>query len=393
MARQPSQPAELPPGLHGLERSWSRLVQVPDLDGQARTFHVLDSQAGVDAEAELTVLCVHGNPSWSYLWREVVRTAPPGIRVVAPDHLNMGFSERTGSDRMLADRVSDLCALTDELGIDGPVITLAHDWGGPISIGWALSHLPQLKGVVLTNTAVAQPDSGSPPKLITTAGSAALLRTLTERTAAFIRAGLALSRPQPPAEVRDGFLAPYRRAAQRTGIRAFVADIPLRSDHPSFATLEGIADGTKHLIDVPALLLWGTRDPVFGEQYLHDLEDRLPHADVHRFVGAGHFVTEDAPVADAFWDWVRADTRPNRSQLVAAEPLLRADIAVPRLVVERYDDRWRHIDSETFVERTHSVARGLAAIGVRPGDRVATLIPPGIDLTVVLYACWQAGFT
>ncbi|MFW2380923.1 MAG: alpha/beta fold hydrolase, partial [Acidimicrobiales bacterium] len=208
MAESASLPAELPPTLSGIDPSWSRLVDVPGLDGGGRTFHVLDSYADRADKAHLTVLCVHGNPSWSYLWRNVIATAPRGVRVVAPDHLNMGYSERCGSDRTLSQRVDDLGHLTDVLGIEGSVITLAHDWGGPISMGWAQRHLAQMRGAVLTNTAVAQPGSGTPPKLITTAGSAALLRTVTERTSTFIRAGLALSRPQPSPEVRQGFLAP-----------------------------------------------------------------------------------------------------------------------------------------------------------------------------------------
>jgi acyl-CoA synthetase (AMP-forming)/AMP-acid ligase II/pimeloyl-ACP methyl ester carboxylesterase len=386
-------PAQLPPPLSGLDPAWSRLVDVPELDGNGRTFHVLDSYAHRVGPPELTVMALHGNPSWSYLWRNVLAAAPDGVRVLAPDHLDMGYSERTGSDRSLADRIGDLCALTDALGVDGPVITLAHDWGGPISMGWAQRHVNQLRGVVLANTAVSQPADGSPPKLITTAGSAALLRTVTERTTTFIRAGLALSRPRMAPETRQGLLAPYRTADRRTGIRAFVADIPLDERHPSYETLDNIATGMSDLAHVPALLLWGTRDPVFSEQYLHDLEERLPHADVHRFVGASHFVTEDAPVADAFWDWVKAEDRPVRSALHADGPLLPTDLAVAPLVVERHQDAWSRIDSSDFTERTGRVARGLARAGVKPGDRVATMIPPGIDLTVVLYACWEAGFT
>jgi olefin beta-lactone synthetase len=106
-----SQPADgaatLPPaGLAGLDPSWSRLVHVPDVDGVGRTFHVLDR--ATDDPPELTLLCVHGNPTWSYLFRTLVGRAPAGVRVVAVDQLDMGFSERTGRTRRLATRVDDL---------------------------------------------------------------------------------------------------------------------------------------------------------------------------------------------------------------------------------------------------------------------------------------------
>jgi pimeloyl-ACP methyl ester carboxylesterase len=92
-------PATLPPhGLPGLKPEWSRLVTTPEPDGVGRTWHVLDNRV---EDPELTLLCIHGNPTWSYLWRDVLANAPDGIRVVAVDQLDMGFSERTGTMRRL----------------------------------------------------------------------------------------------------------------------------------------------------------------------------------------------------------------------------------------------------------------------------------------------------
>ncbi|MDH3518033.1 MAG: alpha/beta fold hydrolase, partial [Acidimicrobiia bacterium] len=147
-------PAELPPpGLPGLDPSWSRLVATPDLDGVGRTWHLLDNQV---EEPSLTLLCVHGNPTWSYLWRRLVRAAPSGVRVIAVDQLDMGYSERTGTTRRLGQRIDDLHALTSALGLTGPVVTVAHDWGGPISLGWAQRNPDIVAGIVLANTAVEQ---------------------------------------------------------------------------------------------------------------------------------------------------------------------------------------------------------------------------------------------
>ncbi len=140
--------AQLPPaGLPGLDPAWSRLVSARDGDGVTRTWHVLDSHASApDAPVELTLLCVHGNPTWSYLWRRLVAAAPAGVRVVAVDQLDMGYSERTGTVRRLAQRIEDLGCIAAELGVTGPVVTVAHDWGGPISLGWALRHRDRAAG-------------------------------------------------------------------------------------------------------------------------------------------------------------------------------------------------------------------------------------------------------
>ena len=121
----------------GVEASWSRTVTAPDAGGARRRWHVLDNGA---EPTEGTLLCVHGNPTWSYLWRRMLADAPPGWRVLAPDQLGMGWSERLDGPRRLVDRVDDLSRLTEAMGVTGPVVTVGHDWGGAISLGWALRH-------------------------------------------------------------------------------------------------------------------------------------------------------------------------------------------------------------------------------------------------------------
>jgi len=109
-------PATSPPsGIEGLDPAWSRLVDSPDADGVSRRWHLLDNWQLDNADAlqpSLTVLCVHGNPSWSFLWRHLIKAAPDSIRVIAVDQLDMGFSERTGVKRHLGTRIEDLTQLT-----------------------------------------------------------------------------------------------------------------------------------------------------------------------------------------------------------------------------------------------------------------------------------------
>ena len=410
-----------PPGLSGLEPRWSREVTATDSTGAVRTWHVLDSHAGLPEgtpEPIGTLLCVHGNPSWSYLWRRIVDQPPEGWRVVAIDHLDMGFSQRTGTVRPLAQRVDDLDSLTDALGLTGPgstapVVTVAHDWGGPISLGWVLRHVDQMAGVVLSNTAVHQPPSASAPTVIRAARLPGVLPAVTSRTRTFIRAGLFLSRPVPPPEVRAGFYAPYSKAGRRDAIEDFVADIPLDPDDVSAETLDAIAAGLGALADIPVLLLWGPRDPVFSDLYLRDLIGRLPHADVHRYEGSSHFVPEDAPTFAAdVATWVRSrslladqdagaaagqDTPPvpdSGRPLWAGISERAADPATSRTPAVTELGPTGVTGAISFAEldeRVTRVAAGLAAIGVRPGDRIALLVPPGTDLTAVLYGIWRAG--
>jgi acyl-coenzyme A synthetase/AMP-(fatty) acid ligase/pimeloyl-ACP methyl ester carboxylesterase len=384
--------ASTPPGgLDGLDPAWSRLVHVPRTDGVGRTWHVLDNQV---PDAHLTVLCVHGNPSWSYLFRNLVRRAPSGVRVIAVDQLEMGFSERSGRLRTLPTRVDDLCELTDEMGLDGQIVTVAHDWGGPISLGWAQRHLDQLVGVVLMNTAVHQPKGSPAPGLIRLTRSRPMLQNVTVNTTSFIRGALEMSHPRPVADVRRGFLAPYLTAERRAAIAEFVADIPLDPDHPSAAALDGIAAGLDLLRDTPTLLLWGSNDKVFSDLYLHDLERRLPHADVHRYPRAGHFVSEDVDAVGAIVDWLGTLGQGALVTPVEHRPSTLIDTHGElggRLAVAEQTGRADSISFSQFAELVEATAAGLAGAGVSPGDRVALMVPPGVDLAVSLYACWRAG--
>jgi acyl-coenzyme A synthetase/AMP-(fatty) acid ligase/pimeloyl-ACP methyl ester carboxylesterase len=360
-----------------------------------RTWHVLDNQV---TDAAVTLLCVHGNPTWSYLWRRVLESAPPGVRVVAVDQLNMGFSERTGRVRRLEQRVEDLQSLTDTMQLTDRVVTLGHDWGGAISLGWAVRNVDRLAGVIVTNTAVHQPAGSPAPTLIRLARAPGLLALVTRRTPMFVEGTLALSRPGIAADVRRGYRAPYRSAGRRAGIHHFVADIPLDPRHPSFAALAEIAAGLDRLADTPTLMLWGPSDPVFADRYLHDLHDRLPHAAVHRFEGAGHLVPQDVDLAGPVYEWIAAldSAAPASTAAPSGRPVWaglddHADDPSTAVVDVADDGTTRTISFSDLHADVARIGCGLRELGVRPGDRVGLLVPPGIDLPAVLYACWRIG--
>ncbi|HEY8591041.1 MAG TPA: alpha/beta fold hydrolase [Naasia sp.] len=409
-------PASLPPaGLPGLLPGLSRLVTALDAAGGAATWHVLDTGPSLDALGVTpagTILAVHGNPTWSYLWRRIaaesVARAEAGEsawRVIAPDQLEMGFSERTGRHRTLADRVRDLGALTDALDLEGPVITLGHDWGGVVSMGWAVDHSDRLAAVTLLNTAISHPAGIPIPAPLRLALAPGVFRLGTVTTPAFLETTLALARPALPADVREAFREPYRGSVRREGIGGFVADIPADESHVSRPELDRIAEGIRG-VDVPSLLLWGPEDPIFGDRYLDDLIDRLQEPYVHRFEGAGHLIAEDAPYASAILDWLAlyvAPAAPGSATRPATAPQpperrrplwhhldARADSAEPALV-ELVGASTRVIPWHLLARRVREVAAGLSHLGVRPGDRVSLLVPPGAHLTAALYACLRIG--
>lgn len=380
----------------GLEPGWTRFVSTGDHSGRPVTWHVLDTHADQPlAGVRATVLCVHGNPTWSYAWRHVLHAAPADVRVIAVDQLDMGWSDRTGELRRLADRVEDLDLLWSELNIAGPMVLMAHDWGGPIALGFGERHAAQVAGIVLGNTAVHQPDGAPMPRLISLARAA--LEPVTRQTDIFIRGTTGLSRLPDP--VAAAYRAPYRSALRRAAIRDFVADIPVQADHPSHAELTRIADGLSVFADTPVLILWGARDPVFTTRYLHDLEERLPRARVELCASASHLVMEDMPeFAETAMTWIRDEVLTETTVDVAEgtpvrlwQPIMdRADSSATAITWV-VNDQLREVRWSQLAARVQQLAGAFAARGV--GGRVALLIPPGPDLIAVVYALWRVGAT
>ena len=349
-----TQPTYNPQEWTGVDPRYSHRLEVPTTapiearanQAQARRWHYLDNlpvlqQQGLEPIG--TVLCVHGNPTWSYLWRTVldagVNTENPW-RVVAVDQIDMGYSERThldleGERRSLEDRIADLGDFTRETGLDEtkqPLVILAHDWGGLVSLGWALEHKSILSGVMLTNTAVYHDGIERIPAPLRLALSVHELGTKDSTAFLDVTLGLAQNRgrlPEPgtpgaaeaalagptvhqpralyPYKLDEGirrtYRAPYAHPAWREGIRNFVGDIPTGADIPSYEHMVRIAEGIREL-KVPAFFQWGTKDPVFQRRYLFDLMRRMPQAKVHRYEKASHLLAEDYDIAAPIFSWL-----------------------------------------------------------------------------------------
>ncbi len=377
----------------GLNPAWSRLVSVPSHDGLTYTWHVLDT---APADPIGTIVCIHGNPTWSYLWRSFLAMFGDRYRVVAVDQLGMGYSERTAPRRYAA-RVRDISDILTALDVSGPVILAAHDWGGAIAMGWAVANPSRVRAMVLTNTGIAVPAGTRGPALIRFAAASGVTELACRRTPLFVAGTAWLSGRLMTKTAREAYLAPYRGAAARTAIKSFVADVPFSPKHPSSGALAEVASKLRTL-DVPVLLAWGGRDPVFSDAFADDLASRISHVDRHRFAKAGHLVVEEADVASVANTWItnlgRAVVSPRAEQPDAARRPLWAALE------SRADDAsLAFLDGATGTstswadlhQRVKRIAVGLRATGLEPGDRVALLIPPGPDLVAVLYGCWRAG--
>jgi olefin beta-lactone synthetase len=440
--RRPGAPDAVPGVDHlqrwGVDPEWSRHVEVPGHDGVTRRWHVLETEPGPTAHAAPTVVCVHGNPTWSVMWTSFLVRLGGAYRVVAPDLLGMGYSDRTAAPRTYAQRVGDLDDLLAALEVDGPVVLVAHDWGGAIAMGWAVAHPERVVALVLANTGIAVPEGRKAPTVIRLAATRGVHDLVTRRTPLFVRGTGWLSRGRLGRSERAALAAPYRRAVDRRAVGDFVADIPFTPSHPSAGAIDAVADTLSDL-DVPVLLVWGGRDPVFDDDFAADLLDRFRHADLHRIGGAGHLVVPESAtghlpgpsVAEVAATWLNdrltrpSDPRPLAQTTRPAEIDTESPHAAPtgrdrhRVADGRahgdadpsWRPAWAAIDersddaavafhdgvsgrSITFAElhrMVAGIATGLAGRGVERGDRIALLVQPSPELVALVYACWRIG--
>jgi acyl-coenzyme A synthetase/AMP-(fatty) acid ligase/pimeloyl-ACP methyl ester carboxylesterase len=378
----------------GIEPAWSRTRSVLLADGVQVEVHALDASPVDGGEPPLTVVCVHGNPTWALMWRTFHQRLGDRYRVIAVDQVSMGLSERVGP-RVYAQRVDDLGRILDAFGVEGPVVVAAHDWGGPIALGWALAHQEQVIGVLLANTGVAMPPGGVP--LPIRFARHEMLRDLgCRRTSAFLRTTLATAHGRIGKEARSAYLEPYSSSGDRQAIADFVADIPTTPMHPSYGPLAAVADRLDEL-KMPVLLAWGERDPVFHLAFATDLRSRLPQAELHRFPLAGHLVVEEEDVAALADAWIERLFEPPRAR--APRTAAGASGALLAALVARESDETTAIAvgggvSLSFAglaDRVASIAEGLKKAGVATGDRVALLAPDPPDFIATAYACWVIG--
>ena len=259
--------------------------------------HVLDE--GLSQTQDGTVLMLHGNPTWSFFFRNLILGLRNTHRVIAPDHIGCGLSDKPDEQRYpytLERRVDDLEALIDQLGIRGRITLLMHDWGGMIGMAYAARHPEKINRLVLLNTAAFHlPKTKKLPRSLWLCRKTPLGELLIRDTGLFtsVLARWAVCRPMEQ-RVREGYLWPYRRPDDRTGLFRFVQDIPLAPEDPGYQLVSDVQAKLPTFNRIPVLILWGEKDFVFDHHFLREWEKLLPSAEVHRFPNAGHYVLEDA---------------------------------------------------------------------------------------------------
>ena len=258
------------------------------------------------------VLMLHGNPSWSFLYRKVVAdlvAAPShGLRIVVPDLIGLGCSDkpRDASIHSIPNHARWLGAVLDHLELRD-LVFVGQDWGGPIGLHAISTRLDRVTAMVILNTVPGPPRPDFKATAFHRFARMPVVSDLVFRLVGFPQNTMALAQGDKTSIVGRaalGYWWPLRRVADRVAPLALARMVPDTMEHPSITPLRACQQAITSF-QGPLAIVWGDRDPVLGSVIRH-LERMLPHASVTRTQG-GHFLQEEVPreIADAVRDVVR----------------------------------------------------------------------------------------
>jgi haloalkane dehalogenase len=276
-----------------------------DLDGLS--YHYLDEGSGAP------VVMVHGNPSWSFYYRNLVTALRDRYRCIVPDHIGCGLSDKPSDDRYdytLSRRVDDLEQLLDTLGVTKNITLVVHDWGGMIGMAYAVRHPERIARLVILNTGAFHLPKTKPFPLGLRICRDSALGTLLVRGFNAFSAGASYvgckRNPMTP-ELRALYQFPYNSWQNRIATLRFVQDIPLFPGDRGYDLVSDVSNGIGQFSNLPILICWGELDFVFDRHFLDEWQQRFPNAEIHRYPDCGHYILEDAkedlvPLISGFLD-------------------------------------------------------------------------------------------
>ena len=252
----------------------------------------------LDEGKDEVVVMVHGNPTWSFFYRNLVIGLRNDFRCLVPDHIGCGFSDKPQKYAYtLSSHIDNLEKWLEDIlppadSEQGRINMVVHDWGGPIGLGYATRHPERIKKVVVLNTSAFL--DGSMPRSIRMCRWPVVGELLIRGLNAFALAATKKTTVSPlEKSVAAGYLKPYNSWKNRIALHAFVKDIPLDASIPSHAVLANIAKNIqKTLKDQPMLIQWGMNDWCFTPFFLNLWQRYFPDAGIDKY-NAGHYLLED----------------------------------------------------------------------------------------------------
>jgi haloalkane dehalogenase len=244
------------------------------------------------------VVMLHGNPTWSFYYRELIRKISPHFHCLAPDHIGCGYSDKPDDasySYTLEQRVRDLEEFLEKKGITRNIHLIVHDWGGIIGMSYAHRHPESIKKIVILNTTAFHlpPGKKFPLTLLLARTWVGMFTIRAFNSFSSLATIVGVKRLRLSREVRSGLTAPYNSWKNRIAIARFIQDIPLKQGDPGYELIDEMQEHLSQFCNTPTLIAWGMKDNVFDHHFLDSWIQLLPEARVHRFEDSGHYILED----------------------------------------------------------------------------------------------------
>ena len=238
------------------------------LDRKGHQYHYVNEGQGEP------VVMVHGNPSWSFYYRNLVSALSANHQCIVPDHIGCGLSDKPDDDAYdytLSNRIDDLEALLEHLNIKENITLIVHDWGGMIGLGYAQRYPERIKKLVILNTAAFHlPETKSFPWPLWICRNTMLGTILVRGFNAFsaIASYVGVKRKPMAKEIRQAYVAPFNSWKNRISTLRFIQDIPLKPYEKNYQLVTDISANLANLTTLPTLICWGLKDFVFDKHFL-----------------------------------------------------------------------------------------------------------------------------
>lgn len=252
---------------------------------EAGDLHYLDEGNGE------TILFLHGNPTWSFMYRDAIKLLRSDFRCIAPDHIGFGLSDKPDDWSYRPwNHADNLKSLVDSLGLEQYHLVV-HDWGGPIGLSTALDHPDSLKSVTILNTWMWSVKDRLDARLFGRVLGSSVGRYLITNwnlfNGTFMKWGVSSSDALNE-QIHRHYLMQFQEDDSMKGVWRFPKDI-VEADQ-WLVDLWARRDALKNK---PSNILWGLRDPAFGRRELRRWIDLFEDPNVHRYSEASHYLMED----------------------------------------------------------------------------------------------------
>jgi acyl-CoA synthetase (AMP-forming)/AMP-acid ligase II/pimeloyl-ACP methyl ester carboxylesterase len=370
--------------------------------------HYLDEGTKKGSEVDC-ILLLHGNPTWSFFYRNLIKELSKTHRVIAPDLIGLGLSERVDDVFRAADRIDQLEEFLKKLSINSYSLVM-HDWGGSIGSALALRDLEKVKRLVYLNTTLTETESL--PAFIKTAAMPIIGKYVTKTSNRFLKFLTTLgAQKKVPKDIKKCFFLPYKTRDRRKAIWDFVADIPFDERHPSYGDMLSLAEGLPEIAKKPVKIVWGLKDPCFHREMLTKVSEHFPDAEVHELPNASHLLLEDSceEACSSISEFFAKDiSQVNKSKddlkLVDLEDTQGFYPYVKKLAVTHPEnivtispsfigDKVHYLQNnyKDLITLVNKYQRGLQDLGLNANDKVVMLVPPSIDFLAISYAVMGRG--